>query len=277
MFHVKQFMKVKDHFKTNEEFEIVENEKYKILETLPKLDWNELTKYYNSKAYISHRENSTSLLDEVYHLVKNYMFRKKKSWISKEIDQGRILDFGAGTGEFLNYLPNKWEKTAYEPNVKAKEKISEKEIEVVSSFKEIKKRYDVITAWHALEHVLDIDKWFEEIDQVTKKGSYVFIAVPNYQSYDAKYYDKYWAAYDVPRHRYHFSKAGLIEIFKDKGYENIKTYSMPLDAFYISIKSEKYKKRNNLLKAVYIGLKSNLMAVKNGEFSSNCLVFKHLN
>src|SRR5690606_2817313 len=97
-------------------------------------------------------------------------------------------------------------------------------------------------------------------------------------SYDAKYYGEFWAGYDVPRHLWHFSKVGIGKLF---GHENMRVADvlpMKFDAFYVSLLSEKYKTgKMNYPKAVWIGLKSNLSAIKKGEYSSHIYIINNKN
>ena len=85
----------------------------------------------------------------------------------------------------------------------------------------------------------------------------------------------FWAAYDVPRHRFHYSVRGIKKLMKSHGFECLKTKPMLLDAFYISIMSEKYKKSKlSFVKGIMVGLISNLIGLFNSSYSSSVFVFK---
>ena len=62
---------------------------------------------------------------------------------------------------------------------------------------------------------------------------------------------------------------------KKFGFQYVKTKPMFLDAFYISMMSEKYK-NNNLffVKGFVVGMMSNLFALFNSNYSSSLFVFK---
>lgn len=269
-------MKVKDHFLSGEVFDLVKDHRYGFYKTKPELNVDQLSKYYDSKTYLSHQEENKDLKSFIYNIVKKYMFTKKYKWISKYVKKGNWLDFGAGTGEFLFSLPDHWNKKAFELNENAINRIKDKKIVYFSDYQCVEGFYDVISAFHAIEHVLDIDEWFGFLKRVSKRDAVVAVAVPNYNAYDAEYYEENWAAYDVPRHRYHFSKNSIRRLFRENGFELLDEKPMPLDAYYISIMSEIYKGEKNLFKALRIGLLSNLKALTTKEYSSNLFIFRKL-
>ena len=102
------------------------------------------------------------------------------------------------------------------------------------------------------------------------------VAVPNYKSYDAIYYKEYWAAYDVPRHLWHFSRLSINNLFQSVNMKVIKTLPMKFDSFYVSLLSEKYKTgSSNFFKAFFIGLRSNIKASASKEYSSLIYILKN--
>ena len=135
--------------------------------------------------------------------------------------------------------------------------------------------FDLITMWHVLEHVHDLKWQVEQLQRLIKPQGRIVIALPNYKSYVAQFYRERWAAYDVPRHLYHFSKTTLTRIFKSKGLILKKTEKLIWDAYYISYMSEQYEDHSlPLLKGAYRGLISNLKAIKTGEWSSLVYIFE---
>jgi len=138
------------------------------------------------------------------------------------------------------------------------------------------KQFDIITLWHVLEHVSDLDAQIKELKRLLKPKGYLIIAVPNYKSYDADHYKTFWAAYDVPRHLWHFSKNAIQSIFGKFNFILEKTLPMKFDSFYVSLLSEKYKTgKMNYLKAFRIGLRSNIKAKRTGEYSSLIYVLRN--
>jgi hypothetical protein len=101
------------------------------------------------------------------------------------------------------------------------------------------------------------------------------VAVPNYKSYDATHYKEFWAAYDVPRHLWHFSEKSISHIFGEHDFDLVKTLPLIFDSFYVSLLSEKYMTgKSNLISGFLTGLTSNIKARHTGEFSSKIYLLK---
>ena len=250
-----------------------------MLVTFPKPKASELHLFYQSQQYISHTDARTSLLDIVYQWVKKYAIAKKIAVInSLHPTKGQILDIGAGTGDFAAAASRDgWEVTAVEPSASAAALAQQKKIQCQQdSTKLLSNAFDVITMWHVLEHVPDLEKQITELKRLLKPNGTIFVAVPNYKSFDAKHYGRFWAAFDVPRHLWHFSKNSIKAIFGTHGMILQDCKPMFFDAFYVSILSEKYKNgRTNLFKAIFTGFKSNLKARKSGQYSSLIYIIKN--
>jgi 2-polyprenyl-3-methyl-5-hydroxy-6-metoxy-1,4-benzoquinol methylase len=279
----------KDHTATNEPFDLILNEELGMLITSPKPEESNLSKYYESDAYISHTDSSKSLIDKIYQIVKNYTIRKKVKLIaSLQTEGASILDIGCGTGDFLAAAKNKgWSVVGIEPNENAKnlaiKKVNTAHTKVSSFYKNIEaflkdkgdEKFDVITMWHVLEHVYNLEDYIRNLEKLLKPNGSLLIAVPNYNSFDAKYYGKFWAAYDVPRHLWHFSQKSIAKLFGENNMEVIQTIPMKFDSYYVSLLSEKYKTgSSNPLKAFKIGFQSNLKAATSKEYSSLIYILK---
>lgn len=268
--NLKPYLNCIDYTVSKESYEVMYNEQLNMLVTspLPK----DLHNYYKSNNYISHTDSKKSLVDKIYQLVKKYSLRKKISLINSfGFKNGTILDIGAGTGEFVKYCnENNWNSEGMEPSEKARQIALKKKIYLKGSLEELSdKKYNIITLWHVLEHITELHIYIEKLKNSLSKNGKLIIAVPNFESYDATYYKQYWAAYDVPRHVWHFSKVSLNKIFKYHGLKIIKIRPMLFDSFYVSLLSEKYKTgKINYFKAFYIGLKSNMKAISKNNYSS---------
>ncbi|MDT0606263.1 class I SAM-dependent methyltransferase [Croceitalea rosinachiae] len=276
---MKLYLKTKDFSISNEVFELYYDEAFDMLITKPKP--KSLKSYYQSEVYISHTDSKKSIVDKLYHLVKNYSLRKKLNLIESFYSAEKtVLDIGAGTADFLVVAKNAgWKTTGIEPNELAKQKASEKGIQLLPSLKEVEgEKYDVITLWHVLEHLADLEGDIERICQLLNENGTLVIAVPNFKSYDALHYGKFWAAYDVPRHLWHFSKTAIEKLFQKNHMKLVSIKPMLFDSFYVSLLSEKYKKGSqNIFKAFLTGLKSNLRAKKTKEYSSHIYILKKSN
>jgi 2-polyprenyl-3-methyl-5-hydroxy-6-metoxy-1,4-benzoquinol methylase len=193
-------------------------------------------------------------------------------------EKGSLLDIGAGTGDFLIVAKNNnWSTKGVEPSEKAKAIALKKGVDFVNNTSELTSHsFDVITMWHVLEHVPDLENQIKELKRLIKPEGTIIIAVPNFNSYDAKHYGSFWAAYDVPRHLWHFSKTAIQTLFAKEALQLVQTLPMKFDAFYVSLLSEKYKTgKMNFIAAFWIGWCSNWKATKNLEFSSHIYIIKN--
>jgi len=273
------YIKVKDHSVSKENFELLLDEELQLLKTHPQPELSALGKYYESDDYISHTDAKRSLFEKLYHLVKSYSLKKKVGIInSYHPEKGSLLDIGAGTGDFLVTAKTAgWQITGIEPNENAKKLAISKGISFQNTIESIEnQQFDVITMWHVMEHVPDVTHQIKELKRLLKPNGTIIIAVPNYKSYDAKHYGIFWAAYDVPRHLWHFSKTSIEKLVSRENMKLIKTLPMIFDSFYVSLLSEKYKNgKMNFFKAFYVGLRSNIKAITTKEFSSHIYVIKN--
>ena len=237
--------------------------------------------YYKTENYLSHSDRNVTLFDKMYHFIKKYNLNLKRDLVEKFHTNGRIIDIGCGTGAFLGQFDkSRWERLGFEPDSEARaiaknsHGIEADDLSVLDNLKDTKA--EVITLWHVLEHVSTINDRLAKIKSLLKDDGILVIAVPMSNSYDADYYGKYWAAYDVPRHLYHFTKETLEQLLSKHGFKLVKKYPMRFDAFYISLLSEKYKEKSfPLLRAVVKGITSNLAAkTEKGTYSSMIFVFQ---
>ena len=275
----KSFITVKDFSVSGESFSLLLNEEYQILKTHPQPTLDKLGSYYEFEDYISHTDGKRTMFEKMYHFIKRKAIRDKVKLInSYQPVKGRILDIGAGTGDFLLECKNQnWDILGIEPNDKAKGIALGKGIKFGDTIEKLESNsFDVITMWHVLEHVPDVEHQVAELKRLLKPSGTIVIAVPNFKSYDAKYYKEFWAAYDVPRHLWHFSKTAIERLFdkQNMNLEDIKP--MWFDSFYVSLLSEKYKSgKMNFFSGFFIGLISNLSGFFKKEFSSHIYVLKN--
>lgn len=274
-------MDCKDHSVSGEQFQLYRDEEYDMLITTPKPDFTILSKYYASEDYISHTDAKRTFFEKAYHVVKGYALNNKRRLVTKlNKGSGKILDIGAGTGDFLVYAKKAgWIVEGAEPNIEAKELAKEKGISLENNTENYEaNNFDVITMWHVLEHVYDLEAQLKELKRLLKPNGHVIIAVPNFKSYDAQYYKSFWAGYDVPRHLWHFSESAIEKLFENHDLVLQKTLPMIFDAFYVSLLSEKYKTgKMNFLKAFFIGLQSNIKAIRSKQYSSHIYILKNSN
>jgi 2-polyprenyl-3-methyl-5-hydroxy-6-metoxy-1,4-benzoquinol methylase len=227
---------------------------------------NEIGKYYQSENYISHSDTQKGLVNLLYHKVRQFTLVGKRKLVCYETrkSKGNLLDIGCGTGAFINIMKqSSWSVTGLEPDSTASEKAGKlygiKPQPSEALFHLTENNYDVITMWHVLEHVHKLDEYINQCKKLLKPTGVLIIAVPNHTSYDASFYKENWAAYDVPRHLYHFSPEGMSLLMQRHGLKVDKVKPMWFDSFYVSMLSEAYRyQKVNLLRAFLVGFYSNL-------------------
>ncbi|WP_298117680.1 class I SAM-dependent methyltransferase [Flavobacterium sp.] len=275
---MKHFLKVIDYSVSKETFDLLHNEELDMLITNPQPSLEKLPSYYESVDYISHTDGNKSLFEKMYQFVKGIALKNKLKLINSQSAKGRILDIGAGVGDFLSVCKNDgWQTVGIEPSEKAKTIAKGKGVSFVENQSELEDHsFDIITMWHVLEHVPDLENQIKELKRLIKPNGTIIIAVPNFNSFDANYYGKFWAAFDVPIHLWHFSKTAIKKLFAVENLELVKVLPMKFDSFYVSLLSEKYKTgKMNYIKAFFIGWKSNRYGSKNSEYSSHIYVLKN--
>lgn len=279
------FVACKDYTVSRGTFEIVSCGACSFVATSPRPTEADAYKYYQSEDYISHSNTRKGLINKVYAWVRNFSIKKKEALL-KEYTKGRtILDHGCGTGEFLNYCKQQgWNATGLEPGDDARKLainnyglnvVEEKAINTLPE-----KHYDTITLWHVLEHVYPLNERIAKLKNLLKDDGVLIVAVPNHNAAEEKKYKQYWAAYDVPRHIWHFDKTSMRSLMKNNGMEVVAVKPMVFDAYYISMISEGYKNGKGglaaMLNGFWTGFISNNHARGTGEYSSLIYVIKKL-
>ena len=277
-----EYLHLNDFFLTNEAFTLLQCKQCELLVTDPYPNKASSAFYYESKAYLSHQVDKKSLFSVIYNLIKVVNIKSKFKFATKGLKTDRILDIGCGIGDFLSYCKeNEWEVYGIEPNEKAREfaqnKIKKNIFETIGPNTCEKEKFRLITLWHVLEHIHELDQQLNEIRSNLKIDGKLVIAVPNFESYDAKYYNEFWAAYDVPRHLYHFNRKAVIKLMDNHGFKLVDEKAMFWDAYYVAILSEKYRKSSmlkGLLNAIVIASLSNIKALSTKMSSSVMYAFE---
>ncbi len=272
-------LSVKDNTVSKEYFTIAECKEcsFRFTQDVP----NQLciAPYYKADSYISHTDTSKGLINTVYKIVRNYTLRKKRKLIVSTLQKKRgvLLDVGAGTGAFASEMKKAdWQVTGLEPDDDARniaKAINKVSLQPITNFYTLPSNsFDAITMWHVLEHVHDLNNYIAKLKELLKKDGRLFVAVPNYTSIDAEIYAAHWAAYDVPRHLYHFSPKAMNTLMEKHGLQ-IESYKpMWFDSFYIAMLSSKYKAgKTKLFSAFWNGLRSNAKAMGNVKLCSSII------
>lgn len=276
---ISKVFECKDYTVSNEGFEIWQCYTCTFRFTQNSPDETAMGAYYQSANYISHSDTKSGLVNRLYHQVRSFTLTTKLDLIRKvtRLKHGILLDVGSGTGAFAFTMQQAgWNVTGLEPDEIARAnalKNYKLQLEKLSNLHNLHDdTFDVITLWHVLEHVHDLQGYLEKFFKILKPTGRLVIAVPNYTSYDAGFYKQYWAAYDVPRHLYHFSPKSMHVLLAQKGFEIEAVKPMWFDSFYVSMLSEKYKHgKDRFTSALWVGLVSNIKALFNKKRCSSVI------
>jgi 2-polyprenyl-3-methyl-5-hydroxy-6-metoxy-1,4-benzoquinol methylase len=276
---IPHFLSCTDHFVTGEVFNICKCLKCGFTFTQDYPEESETSRYYESEEYISHSDSKKGITGKAYQFIRNIMLNRKKRIVRKMtgLSTGRILDIGSGTGYFLNAMKKSgWQIQGIEISSGAREyAVSKFKIDTINPEKITtlsSGSYDCITLWHVLEHFHEPYKFMEEISRLINTEGVVIIALPNSNSFDSEYYGKKWAAYDVPRHLWHFNPSTFALFAAKNNFSITEKHYLPFDVFYISILSEKYRRSGfPLISGILDGLRFSIRALYNKSGNSSVI------
>ena len=273
----------RDFLVSGEEFPVVRCRKCGLIKTDTPPPEDKIGSYYQSEDYISHSDTKKGLTDILYHTARNFMLKKKFRLISRisGLKTGFLLDIGSGTGYFPAFMAKKgWNVKGIEISDQARNySVSKFGLEILSPEDEPRltdSSFDSVTLWHVMEHLNDLSYWLGVINRVLKNDGLCVVALPNASSYDAEWFGKFWAAYDVPRHLWHFSPLTFKSLVEKNGFTIIKMKGMPLDVFYISILSYRHMKLHlPFARGILTGLVLSIKNLRNKDrYSSMVYVLK---
>lgn len=267
-----------DHFSSKDSFDIYSCSEcgFHFTQNFP--DENDITPYYEAESYISHSDTKKGLMNRIYHIVRRIMLKKKGEMTIEVsgLDKGTLLDIGCGTGYFLDQMKSLgWSVMGVEKSDFARASVRNHfNIETESSLDKIsgEGRFDVITLWHVLEHLQNLKTSMSSINKLLKENGTLIVALPNHKSYDAGIYNEGWAAWDAPRHLWHFNPDTFSLFARKNGFKVEKYSGMPFDAFYVSMMSEKNSGNSfYFIRGILTGIKALLASINNPGKSSSVI------
>ncbi len=272
----------KDYTVSKNTFNIVRCAACDLLFTNPRPEAEQASYFYQSENYISHSNTQKGFINKLYHAIRKITLKQKTNLIQGEQKGTKnLLDIGCGNGHFLHACQQDgWNTFGMEldPETAARAAALTGQ-SIFPNLQAIPEepQFELISLWHVLEHVYEIDAYFEFFKKRINPGGKLLLALPNSKSFDADYFKEFWAAYDVPRHIYHFNPETIQSIAKKHGFKLAKQHGQIFDSFYIALLSHEYKTGSKkLITSFFVGLWSNLMAYfKTGNYSSNIYIFEH--
>jgi SAM-dependent methyltransferase len=245
--------------------------------TNPRPTPDQIGRYYESSAYISHTNTSAGLQDKLYQYFRNRALDRKRRLISRHHRTGALLDYGCGTGHFLAHMQKHgFKATGVEPNAKARAIAGRlTDSPILADLKEAPMGpFDIVTLWHVLEHVHEPPDLLRQLHTHMHQGSLLVIAVPNRSSWDAQYFASEWAAWDVPRHLHHFRRQDIHRLLILANFKPVREVPMWLDAPYVcalSLKNQGAGLLMSLLVGGTLGVWSNVVAWFTGRPTSSTI------
>ncbi|HMJ69407.1 MAG TPA: class I SAM-dependent methyltransferase [Cyclobacteriaceae bacterium] len=264
-----------DYTTTRESFAIQRCDNCSLLLTNPRPSKESIGKYYQSEGYISHTGGGNTLIDKAYRMVRSRTLRSKLRLVNKYQSKFNLLDYGCGTGDFLATCKDAgWTVAGVEPSDDARTR-ARKDLDVVNDISKVKTQVNAITMWHVLEHVHDLNETMARMRSLLTNNGTIFIAVPNHESYDARYYKNFWAGYDVPRHLWHFNKENIKTLLTRHNLRLQAIQPMPFDSYYVSLLSEGYKHpgKGGLTKAASAFVRGWVSNMKAGRDNHSSLIY----
>ncbi len=279
------FLDCTDHYATQEEYALYKCDHCGFIFTQDHPEESEMGRYYDVASYVSHSDTKKGIVNRIYHEARRWMLKQKHKMVVEQSgkDKGSILDIGCGTGYFLEVMQsNGWDVNGVEISPSARASAQERLGKPLTSnmfdLDNDDKTYDVISLWHVMEHLHDLDRTFDLLDKKLKKGGLLIVALPNADSTDAAHYKDYWGAYDVPRHVWHFTPSTFGLLANNKGYVVENTLPMHLDGFYVSMLSEKYAgHKMSFVRGITFGKWVFVNSLKKKENSSSIIYFLRKN
>ena len=249
------YLKVPNRFNFKETFQLVRCEDCNFVFLSPRPDQSEIVVYYEDEDYQPHQQKAASVAGKIYQWIRIRNNRYKRKTIEKLVSKGSILDYGCGTGEFLQEMKLAgWESWGFEPSAKARQVASRYGIQLIDNLQQLEKMANIITLWHVLEHIHQPDPLLQELKKHLDPSGFLLIAVPNHQSVDAKMFRENWVAYDAPRHLYHFQPANMEKYLSKHGFEIIDYRRLNFDPWYNALLSAGLQSRGNKLWLFSVGI-----------------------
>ena len=154
---------------------------------------------------------------------------RKPEWFGMGVPwrgRGRLLDVGCGAGKFLYRMRELgWEVTGLDFSPRAVAAVRAngiKALEGTLPHAELQAgSFDVVCMRHTLEHVPEPRVTLRCAWDLLDRGGMLLIQVPNFRTWDVKWFADEALALDLPRHLLHFTPETLKSLMEREGMTNV--------------------------------------------------------
>lgn len=241
------YAQCKDFTISNESFYLLKCPSCNIVYTLDPPSESDTKRYDKLDLKLRLGDSPRGLTGRLYYHIRNLMLIRKAHIVEKQAyrTSGSLLNYGAKTGYFSSRMERRgWEVTSVEKYLEERlfslEMFHHRMIDLSEMESLHSETFDVITLWHVFEHSYHPGELLDRFHELLRPGGILIMSCPNINSIDAKYYGPYWAAYDVPRHLWHFEPGSICNLALKHGFTLMHRERLPFDSFYISILSEQH-------------------------------------
>lgn len=215
-------------------------------------------KYYGDK-YYKYDNGIKYYLESLYGKFINSEKREILRELLKNSGRIGILDIGSGNLEFLQALD---EKKYMRCGIDIYNSNFDKNTDIMVinrdflTYKFGQQKFDLITAWHVIEHIADPNKFISKIKSLLTRNGYAIISTPNLDGFGFRLFNGNWFHLDAPRHLVLFNNESLKKMIIKLGFSVVREvnmfYEFPLDIFHSAKVNFVYKV---MLLPVYLLLK----------------------
>ncbi|MFA6002658.1 MAG: class I SAM-dependent methyltransferase [Elusimicrobiota bacterium] len=193
--------------------------------TWPPMPAEETSRWY-PEAYYGKENVRFNFLFEILTRI----FRQRRARVlHNRVPRGPVLDVGCGRGIMLSHLRSLgYEAHGLELSATAAwHARTQLGLDVATgdflTSPHEKERFNAVIFWHTLEHFHNPVEALARARELLKPGGLLAVAVPNFDSLQARLFGKHWFHLDVPRHYFHFSPKPLEAVLSRHAFRIVQT------------------------------------------------------
>ncbi len=206
---------------SREYFNVVRCNSCGLAYTNPRPSIQEIERFYGRHYYGKNNARFKGLFELLVRLFR----RQRTQRLLNLKKSGCILDIGCGRGQMLHEFQKRGWQTFGTELAESKAQAAREEFGLNVLAAPIEtcnfegNFFDVVTLWHVLEHLPYPRETLQEINRILKEDGLLVVAVPHFDSFEARIFKEKWFHLDVPRHYYHFSLQTLTQMLAVAGFK----------------------------------------------------------